>query len=277
MLSTRHITKKLTRTGTAALATLVLSSVFGIQAVSAKTLVTVNGTDISEESLQRYQQQRGTPSDSNPAQQRQAMLEELINFELIYQDALKNEVDKKDEFKKVLEKEIANMRKGMLANYMLRQRAETTVVTDDDLKKEYEKQKSNMVTKEFMASHILLESEKEAKDIIGQLDGGADFAKLAKEKSTGPSAPNGGDLGWFSPKQMVKPFSDAVASLDKDQYTKTPVKTDYGWHVILKTGSRETAAPAFADLKEQLRMRLKNKLVELYIGELRKGADIKRN
>jgi peptidyl-prolyl cis-trans isomerase C len=112
--------------------------------------------------------------------------------------------------------------------------------------------------------------------MISKLDGGADFAELAGKNSTGPSAPDGGDLGWFSPKQMVKPFSDAVAKLKKDEYTKTPVKTEFGYHVIMRTGSRETDAPAFNDLKEQLRMRLQNKLVELYISELRKGADIKR-
>ena len=99
--------------------------------------------------------------------------------------------------------------------------------------------------KEFKARHILVETQSEANSIVAELEGGANFAELAKTKSTGPSGPNGGDLGWFSPNQMVQPFSQAVAALEDGAFSKTPVQTQFGWHVILREDSREATPPTF--------------------------------
>ncbi|HFQ14546.1 MAG TPA: peptidylprolyl isomerase, partial [Gammaproteobacteria bacterium] len=102
----------------------------------------------------------------------------------------------------------------------------------------------------------------------------AKFEELAKKKSTGPSAKDGGDLGWFSPSQMVPPFSQAVAQLKKGQYTKKPVKTRFGYHVIKLEDSRKRTPPKFEDIKPQLRMVMQNQRIQEYISNLRKKAKI---
>ncbi len=112
--------------------------------------------------------------------------------------------------------------------------------------------------------------------MIAELDKGADFATLTKKKSSGPSAENGGDLGWFSTDQMVKPFSDAASKLEKGSYSKTPVKTQFGWHVILLEDARLVNPPPFDEVKAQIRVGLQNKLIEAYISDLRKTAKIEQ-
>lgn len=104
---------------------------------------------------------------------------------------------------------------------------------------------------EYDASHILVESEDEAKAIKAMLDDGADFAELAREKSTGPSGPNGGALGWFGAGRMVPEFEAAVVSLDVGEVSE-PVQTQFGWHVVTLNDTRKTQAPAFEDIREQL-------------------------
>ena len=120
-------------------------------------------------------------------------------------------------------------------------------------------------TKEYKASHILLETEDDAKAVIAELGKGANFSDLAKKKSVGPSATHGGDLGWFKPDEMVEPFARAVEELKNGEYTKTPVKSDFGWHVILREDSREVPPPSYEQMREQLKMRVQNLQIEEYI------------
>lgn len=241
-------------------------------ASNSKVLAVVNGRNITVEDLKKYEQRRGVPKDANAETQRQMMLEELINRELIYADAISKGVDNRP----AVQAEIENQRVNIVASAMLKNVSETATIGDDELKKAYNEMSKNMGSKEFKASHILLESEKNAQVVIAQLNKGADFSAVAKEKSTGPSGPNGGDLGWFKADQMVKPFSDAVMKLKDGEFTKTPVKTQFGWHVILRMESRELPPPSYDSVKEQLRMRLRNKSIEKYIGSLRSKAEIQR-
>jgi peptidyl-prolyl cis-trans isomerase C len=122
---------------------------------------------------------------------------------------------------------------------------------------------------EFKARHILVESQGEANDLIAQLDDGADFAELAKEKSTGPSGPSGGDLGWFPPDRMVPSFSAAVQGLDNGAYTKEPVQTQFGWHVILREDSRESVPPPFESVRDALKQQVEGQKLQEYIESLR--------
>ncbi|WP_455204479.1 peptidylprolyl isomerase [Kaarinaea lacus] len=241
-------------------------------AASDKVLAEVNGRKITTNTVAKYQKMRGMPRDSNTGQQQKMMLEELINLELIYADAVKNGVDKQPSVVDELER----IRVNVIASAMLKQTSDSVKVTDDELKKAYAEHTKNMGGTEYKASHILLETEDEAKQIIEQLNQGTDFATLAKQKSTGPSGANGGDLGWFNPEQMVKPFTIAVEALQDGQYSKVPVKTQFGWHVVLREQSRKLDPPPFDSLKPQLRMRLTNKGVETYIQSLRNQAQIKR-
>lgn len=241
-------------------------------AEAGKVLATINGTALTEDTLIRYASQRGLPPEMPAGQQRDALIEELINRELIYQNAVSIGVDKTP----AIQAEIDYQRINIIASSMLNRSSDRFAVSDADLQKEFEIRKDEIGGKELKARHILLETEAEAKAVISELDKGADFSTLAGERSKGPSAASGGDLGWFQPAQMVKPFSDAAAKLDKGQYTSAPVQTQFGWHVILLEDSRVMNPPKFDDIKEQIRVGLQNRLIEDYIGGLRKGANIER-
>lgn len=128
---------------------------------------------------------------------------------------------------------------------------------------------------EFHAAHILVESEEDALDVKKELDAGADFATLAKEKSTGPSGPNGGDLGWFTTGRMVPEFEQAVLAL-KSGEVSAPVQTQFGWHVILLHDRRKTEAPEFEEVRAQLADELRQKAVEERVNELTAASDIAR-
>ena len=149
---------------------------------------------------------------------------------------------------------------------------------DAKLKEAYEAYvKEYKGEEEVRASHILVKSEQEAKDIITQLDKGADFAKLAKEKSTDPSKEkNSGDLGFFTKEQMVKEFAEAAFALKKGETTKAPVKTQFGWHVIRVTDRRTSAAPPMDEVKDQLKQKLAETIAQEEITKLKNAAKIAR-
>ncbi len=128
---------------------------------------------------------------------------------------------------------------------------------------------------EFNAAHILLESEEDANAVKAELDAGADFETLAKEKSTGPSGPNGGSLGWFSKGRMVPEFEEAVIALRSGEVS-APVETQFGWHVILLNERRKTAAPEFEDVREELAAKIRQEAVESRVNELTAAAEIER-
>jgi peptidyl-prolyl cis-trans isomerase C len=112
--------------------------------------------------------------------------------------------------------------------------------------------------------------------VIKQLQGGADFAKLAKDKSKDSSAASGGDLDWFSPQAMVKPFADAVVALEKGQYTQVPVQSQFGWHVIKLDDVRSPEPPAFDEVKDQVKMIAQRKKLQAYIDGLKATAKIEK-
>ena len=129
-----------------------------------------------------------------------------------------------------------------------------TAVTDAELKARYDKEVASMpASEEVHARHILVKSKEDAEAVIKQLDGGADFETVAKEKSTGPSGPQGGDLGFFGPGQMVPAFEKAAFALKPGEYTKQPVQTQFGWHVIKMEGRRAAEKPSFDQVKDQVR------------------------
>lgn len=233
----------------------------------------VNGKAITASMLKSYQKSRGFIDNISKKQQTQMMIEELINRELIYQDAVNNGIDKRKE----VQDQIDLLTKNVVAGAMLKNITQSGQISEDELKQEYQKHKNEMVTKEYKARHILVEKEDTAKNIVAKLDKGADFGELAKKESTGPSATHGGDLGWFKPGEMVKEFSDAVEKLENGKYTKTPVKTQFGWHVILRENARDIPPPPFEQMREQLKMRAQNIQIEQYIGSLRDKATIKRH
>lgn len=148
-------------------------------------------------------------------------------------------------------------------------------VTDVAVRQAYAKfLEENPPTTEQRASHILLETEEEAREVITKLNDGADFAELAKDSSTGPSAPKGGDLGYFSVGQMVPEFSAAADKLQPGDHTKEPTQTQFGWHVIKVVDRREVTQPAFAEMENQLREELARDAVEAILADLRAAANV---
>jgi peptidyl-prolyl cis-trans isomerase C len=141
--------------------------------------------------------------------------------------------------------------------------------TDEEMQALYDEQIQSAPGQEFKARHILLETQGEAIDVIAQLEGGADFAELAKEKSTGPSGPSGGDLGWFPPDRMVAEFSQAVQELKDGEFSKVPVQTQFGWHVILREESRESVPPPFDSVRDVLKQQVEGQKLQDFIEGLR--------
>ena len=198
-------------------------------------------------------------------------IDELVNRELIYQEGVKLNLDKKPE----IAAEIDNHKRNILASATIRAHMEAAKFTEEQLRKEYDSHMGAMTSKEFRARHILVKAESDAKAIIAKLDKGGDFAALAKSKSQDPgSAKKGGDLDWFEPGQMVKPFSDAVKAMAKGAYSKTPVQSQFGWHVIKLEDTREIKPPEFEKVKENVRQILRNKEIETYLATLKAKAKI---
>jgi peptidyl-prolyl cis-trans isomerase C len=148
-------------------------------------------------------------------------------------------------------------------------------ITDELIQEAYQVHLAdNPPAEEFHARHILVETEEAAREVIGLLDDGADFAELAKERSTGPSGPRGGDLGYFTADQMVPEFSQAAAALEPGSYTKEPAKTQFGWHVIKLEDRRTAAPPPLEELEQQLREQVAREILGTVLNGLRDGAEI---
>lgn len=239
--------------------------------LAQEPIATVNGEAITEDMLMLFQQQLSRTSGSQAS--REDALEQLINFVLVTQDAEKQGIDKRPN----VVRDLAWQRRGLLVNLGLQEYLQKNPVTDEEIQAMYDKFVDAKGGQEYKARHILVESEDEAKAIIEQLNDGADFAKLAEENSIGPTKTKGGDLGWFSPDRMVKPFSDAVADMGKGSYTKSPVKTQFGWHVIKLEDQRDLQPPSLEEVKPQLRNQITQQRMQEYFQELRSKASIEKN
>jgi peptidyl-prolyl cis-trans isomerase C len=166
-------------------------------------------------------------------------------------------------------------RQAVLIRALFETEAKKNPITDADLQKQYESFKGSMGTNEYKVRHILVDKEDDAKKVIADLGKGGDFAKIAKEMSKDPgSKENGGDLDWGPSARYVKPFADAVTSQPKGKVSTAPVKTDFGYHVIIVDDVRPLKVPEFGELKEQFRQRAQQAHIQKMVMELRQGAKI---
>lgn len=171
---------------------------------------------------------------------------------------------------------IENERRALLASQLIEEVAEGAV-TDDALQAAYDEAYGNLEPEtEFNAAHILVETEEEARALIEELDGGADFATLAREHSTGPSGPNGGSLGWFGKGMMVPPFEEAVIALEPGAFSQDPVQTQFGWHVLILNETRVKDAPTLDAVREELAAEVQGAAVDARVQELTDAAEITR-
>ena len=238
-------------------------------ALEGVVVATVNNSLITQEVLDVYAAQRKAQPGNEQANTEEAILNELIALELMRQESIKMGLDSQP----VVIATLNQTTRTTLAGIAIKDFMSKNPVTDEAAKVAYDEQ-MGAAGKEYNARHILVEDEDTAKEVIKLLDSGSDFSELAKEKSTGPSGASGGKLGWFCAGQMVKPFSDAAAELEKGAYTKAPVQTQFGWHVIILDDVRESTPPPFDDVKDRIKMLLANQQLQAYVESMKNTATI---
>jgi len=243
------------------------------EVAAAKPVAVVNGEPISRDVWNLYVKTRHankTPADLTPEQQSEA-LEELIGMYAGAQEAEKQKLADGEPNAR-----LELVRNSALAELLFKKYTEGAEPTEEELKAEYDARVAELPKAEYHARHILVDEEAKAKDMIAQLDKGASFEKLATDNSKDGSATVGGELDWFGPAQMVKPFSDAVQQLEVGKYTATPVKSEFGWHVIKLEETRPTTPPPYDAVKAQIGPMVNQKKFETHLKELVKAAKVER-
>jgi peptidyl-prolyl cis-trans isomerase C len=202
-----------------------------------------------------------------------ALIDRLVDLTLLAEEGRKQNLQDDPEVKA----RIAQVTDQVIQEALIRRHLKS-MMTEDAIKARYEKFVSEQPAQtEIRASHILVASEDEAKDIIKQLEGGADFAAIAKEKSTDPSAKqNGGDLGYFTAGEMVPEFSQAVFGMEKGESSKAPVKSQFGWHVIKVVDKRPKAPPSLEETHSHIEELLSGELLTAYLTSLRTTATVEK-
>ena len=237
----------------------------------AQNVATVNGKPIPAAKVEQIVKQvaaQGKQTDS--PQLREAIKKDLIAREVMIQEADKQGFGTRAEVKQALE----NARQSIVINAMLADYVRKNPVSDAEAKSEYDKYKAQLGDKEYRARHILVATEDEAKGIITKLKGGAKFDELAKAQSKDGSAANGGDLDYASPANYVPEFSKAMVALQKGAITETPVKTQYGFHVIKLEDTRAAKVPPYEEVKQQVVESLQQRKLQAFREDLMKKAKV---
>jgi peptidyl-prolyl cis-trans isomerase C len=201
------------------------------------------------------------------------LLDRVIDFELLAKEADRRDLGDEPEVQPALERARADVLRNALV-----QREVLESTTEERLRERYEelKESEDFLREEVHARHILLESEEEAQAVIAELQAGADFAELAGERSTDPSAArNAGDLGYFTREQMVDEFADAAFALEAGEISPEPVQSQFGWHVI-EVLDRRSVEPSYAETEPQLRQELAREAITSLLAGLREDAEIER-
>jgi peptidyl-prolyl cis-trans isomerase C len=233
--------------------------------------VVVNGVTIPQARIDAMNKELTAQGQPDTPERHQAVREELVNREVLAQAALKRGLDKNPD----VQAQIDMARQAVLVRALFEAELKRNPVSDADLQKQYEQFKGSMGTNEYKVRHILVDKEDEAKQIIADLGKGGDFAKIAKDKSKDPgSKETGGDLDWGPSARYVKPFADAVQSQQKGKISAAPVKTDFGYHVIVVDDVRPLKVPEFNEIKEQFRQRAQQQQVQKMVMDLRQQAKV---
>ena len=257
------------------LAFLLFSIMFlkATQAQNIPIVANVNNEDISLETMIHAMNELPPEIQSQPFMSYyEDLLERVIDIKLFAQEGKKMKLDEEPSVRAAIDFVIEKvLMQAFLSKYVQEN------IKEENLKASY----SNFIAdetsrEEIKASHILMDTESEAIDVINMLNDGDDFAELAKNKSTGPSGPSGGDLGWFKRGQMVPPFEKAAFSLNKNEITQIPVQTQFGWHVIKIFDKRIPETPSYENMKSKLIQDLERKIVSKKIQDLRNDALIEK-
>lgn len=231
-------------------------------------LVRIDGYPVTTLHLALFASQTGREPEQADEQIR--MLNELVNNFIVANSDQGKALEELPEISAALD--VARAR--LLAQAFVRDALSKVEVDEAQLKAAYEAEYGGAPGREFKARHILLNSRDAAVAAIAALDGGADFTALASQHSIGPSKQVGGDLGWFEADQMVKEFADALRTLDDGSYTGKPVKSQFGWHVILREQSRELPVPDVDDVRDELEQQLREQQVAGLLLSIREQAKV---
>ena len=254
----------------------LLFSIMFIKATQAQNIpivANVNNEDISLETMIHAMNELPPEIQSQPFMSYyEDLLERVIDIKLFAQEGKKMKLDEEPSVRAAIDFVIEKvLMQAFLSKYVQEN------IKEENLKASYNNFIADETSREeIKASHILMDTESEAIDVINMLNNGDDFAELAKNKSTGPSGPSGGDLGWFKRGQMVPPFEKAAFSLNKNEITQRPVQTQFGWHVIKIFDKRIPEAPSYESMKNKLIQDLERKIVSKKIQDLRNDALIEK-
>ena len=254
----------------------LLFSIMFLKATQAQNIpivANVNNEDISLETMIHAMNELPPEIQSQPFMSYyEDLLERVIDIKLFAQEGKKMKLDEEPSVRAAIDFVIEKvLMQAFLSKYVQEN------IKEENLKASYNNFIADETSREeIKASHILMDTESEAIDVINMLNDGDDFAELAKNKSTGPSGPSGGDLGWFKRGQMVPPFEKAAFSLNKNEITQRPVQTQFGWHVIKVFDKRIPEAPSYENIKSKLIQDLERKIVSKKIQDLRNDALIEK-
>jgi peptidyl-prolyl cis-trans isomerase C len=242
------------------------------QATLPDPVAVVNGVPLSKALYEAYAQQRqGQRGIASTPEARKALTDELVLQELVVQEAKKQNLEKEAQFIQQMEM----VKRNLLASAAVRKMLSEHPLSAEAIKKEYDDTKASMAAnKEYKARHILVDSEDKAKELIKQIKNGGDFSELAKTHSSDSSASKGGELDWFTTDLMVEPFGEAVAKLEKGKFTEEPVKTQFGWHIIILDDVRNAPVPSLEEMQPQITQKLQSRLINEYIDKLRSAAKV---
>lgn len=236
----------------------------------AQNAAIVNNKPIPKEKVDEFVQVLVSQGRPDTPELRAAVRDELIARELFVQEAEKKGLTRSSD----VQRQLDNARQEILIRAMIREYLKANPVTDAEMQAEYDRLRTQVGEKEYRPSHILVETEDEAKALIAELKKGAKFEELAKKSKDPGSAQSGGDLDWNTPGTFVKEFSDAMVGLEKGSYTETPVKSQFGYHVIRLDDVREAQAPPLEQVRPQIQQELERDRVQQLQQELRARAKI---
>jgi len=240
-------------------------------AAESTTIAKVNGVAVPRARQDLLMQQQGARGMPDNEQTRALVRDELINREVLYQEAQRTGVGKKPE----VQAQVEMARQEVVVSAYVREWVRTHPVTDADVQKEYDRAKSQTGDKEYRARHILVETEEQAKGLIDELKKGGKFEDLATKNSKDPgSAQRGGDLDWNVPGTYDKQFADALVKLEKGKYTDTPVHTRFGYHIIMLEDVRPVKFPALNEVRQRISQQVTQTRIDELVKSLRAKAKV---
>lgn len=243
----------------------------GIDLLGEESVATIDGIPI-QTSLFNYYARARLQKDVVllTDEEYDGLLQELIEFRLLTRAAEAQELSDQEELAAQLEiYRLQTLSRVMASSYL-----EENPATEAELQSAYQQNLPQLSGRQFKARHILVDEEDEAREIIEQLQQGADFQELARTRSTGPSGPNGGDLGWFTPDSMVAPFANAASSMEVGTFSVEPVETRFGWHVILLEDSADQQPPGLDAVRDEITSLVEQEKIRVYLESLQLTAEI---